>query len=101
MTIDLHIVISIVQLIVIALGGVGFVWTVKSRLDLLIQETSMRHQENSSKFTEIEKRLTELSSTTIEMVKQQIRMDHIDERLNQLGKIVSEGRSARLVRSKG
>ncbi len=84
MTIDLHIIVSLIQLMVIGIGGLYFVWTMKSRLDLLIQETGIKHQANIAKFNEIDKKLTDLSTSTVELVKQQLRMDHIDERLQEL-----------------
>jgi len=89
MTIDLHIIVSLIQLMVIGIGGLYFVWTMKSRLDLLIQETGIKHQANISKFNEIDKKLTDLSTSTVELVKQQLRMDHIDERLQELSNRLS------------
>jgi len=90
MTIDLHIIVSVVQLIVIGVGGLYFLWTMRARLDLLIQETTLKHSSNLSKFDEIDRKLTALASTTVEIVKQQIRMDHIDERVQELSNRVVE-----------
>lgn len=84
MTIDLHILVSVVQLIVIALGGFYFVWTMKSRLDLLIQETGLKHNANLEKFAKIDMQLTALVSTTVELAKQELRLNHMDLRLQEL-----------------
>ncbi len=84
MTVDLHIIVSVVQLAVIGIGGLFFVWTVKSKLDLLIQETGLRHNSNIEKFGEIYKKLNELGETTAQFMKQEMRMDNLDERLQEL-----------------
>lgn len=84
MTIDFHILVSLVQLIVIALGGFYFIWTIKGRLDLLIQETGMKHNANLEKFSEIYKKLNDLAETTAQFVKQEMRMDNLDERIQEL-----------------
>lgn len=90
MTIDLHIVVSVVQLIVIGIGGLYFLWTMRSRLDLLIQETKLKHDANLLKFEDIDKKLTTLAATTVELVRQQMRMDHLDERVQELSNRITE-----------
>lgn len=89
MTIDLHIVVSIVQLLVIGVGGLWFVWSMRTRLDLLIQETSIKHSANIDRFADIEKKLDNLANTAIEFVKQEARMNHIDDRLQELSNRIS------------
>lgn len=84
MTIDLHIVVSVVQLIVIAVGGLGFIWTLKSKLDLLIQETGLKHESNVARFNKIEGKLEELVATALAIAKQEMRMNTIDERILEL-----------------
>lgn len=84
MTIDLHILVSVVQLIVISLGGLGFIWTLKSKLDLLIQETGLKHEQNTSRFIKIEGKLEELVATAIALAKQEMRMNTVDERILEL-----------------
>lgn len=91
MNIDLHIIVSIVQLAVIGIGGLFFVWTVKSKLDLLIQETGLRHNSNIEKFAEIYKKLNELGETTAHFIKQEMRMDNLDERIQELSNRISNG----------
>lgn len=98
MTIDLPILMSLVQLVVIGSGGLYFIWTMQSKLELLIQETKMRHAENSAKFTDIEKQLATLATSTVELVKQQLRLDHMDDRLNEVSKLIAGERTARLNR---
>ena len=84
MTIDLHIIVSIAQLIVIGIGGLYFVWTVKGKLDLLIQETGIKHQANLIKFNEIDVKLNGLVDAAIQLAKQEIRLNNLDERLQEL-----------------
>lgn len=90
MNIDLHIIVSIVQLIVIALGGLWFVWTIKAKLDLLIQETGLKHQANLLKFNEIDSKLNGLVEASIQLAKQEIRMNNMDERVQELSNRISE-----------
>jgi hypothetical protein len=91
MTIDLHILVSIVQLFLIAIGGIGTVWTLKSKLDLLIQETSIKHIANVERFKDIEDKLDTLSHTAVEIVKQEARMNSIDIRLQELSNRLVSG----------
>jgi len=90
MTIDLHIVVSLIQLLVIGIGGLYFVWTMKSRLDLLIQETNIKHSTNLERFSDMDQKLEKLASTAMELVKQQMRMDHMDERLQEFSNHLAE-----------
>lgn len=101
MTIDLHIVVSIVQLIVIAVGGLGFIYTLKNKLDLLIQETSLKHEANLGKFKEIERQLSALVNTTVEIAKQEMRMNTIDERILELSSRIHNYAIGKTIRNKG
>jgi len=72
---------QILTLAAMLLGGFYFVWEIKGKLNLLIQETTMRHDSNVKEFTDIKTQLSELSKVAIELAKQEIRMNTIDQRM--------------------
>lgn len=79
----------LINAFVMIIGGFYFVWEVKSRLSLLIQETALRHASNVEKFTSIDIQLKALVNTTVELAKQEIRMNNVDERLQELSNRIS------------
>lgn len=75
---------TIIQSVVIIIGGFYFLWNLKSELKLLIQETNIRHDNNLKEFENINKKLEGLSQATIEIARQDERMTSQDIRLNNL-----------------
>src|SRR5690348_15279142 len=81
----------ILNTLVMLAGGLYFVWELKSKLVLLIQETNMRHENNKQEFSNLKNdniavnnQLAKLAETTIELAKQEIRMNNIDNRILEL-----------------
>lgn len=64
--------------------GFYFVWGIQTKLMLLIQQTNSRHESNTKELVEIKHQLNELSKTTIELAKQEMRMNNIDQRILEL-----------------
>jgi hypothetical protein len=73
-----------VQVITMVLGGLYALSKIDGRLSMLVKETEIRHITNTEKFTVIDKKLNELVVSTMELVKQEMRMNHLDERLQEL-----------------
>lgn len=91
---------QIINTIVLLSGCFYFVWSIKGKLDLLIQETTLRHESNLEKFDHIDKKLNELVNITVELAKQELRMNHTDERIQELSNRLSSFIRGRAKRSK-
>ena len=72
------------QVITMVAGGLYALNKIDRRLELLVQETGLRHTNNLEKFTIIDSKLNELVVSNLEMVKQGLRMDHVDGRVQEL-----------------
>jgi division protein CdvB (Snf7/Vps24/ESCRT-III family) len=72
------------------LGGLYFLWRMESKLGLLIQETSMRHGYYVEKFEVIDKKIKELVDATVKLAEQEIRLNNMDERMQQIANRINE-----------
>lgn len=89
----------LINAFIVIIGGFYFIWEVKNKVSLLIQETSMRHESNIEKFISIDVQLKALVNTTVELAKQEMRMNSIDDRILELSNrihqhILKNGNSA-------
>lgn len=74
----------ILQVIIMVMGGLYALSKLDIRLNLVAQETAMRHVANQEKFIDIAKKLDELVTYTVQIAKQEMRMDRLDERIQEL-----------------
>lgn len=79
----------VLNALMFVIGGLYFVWEVKNKLQLLIQETTMRHEANVEKFNTIELQIKELINTTVTIAKQEMRMNNLDERIQEISNRLS------------
>lgn len=75
---------NLINVLVLGIGGLWFLWRLEGKLSLLIQETTLRHQNNIEKFVVIDQKLNELVHTTVELAKVEARMNQIDIRIQEL-----------------
>lgn len=74
----------ILQVIIMVMGGLYALSKLDIRLNLVAQETAMRHIANQEKFIDIAKKLDELVTYTVQIARQEVRMNSLDERMLEL-----------------
>lgn len=83
---------SIISTLLFIGTGLYFVWGMQTKLLILIQESNTRHLTNTQKFEEIKDQLKLLADTTLQLAKQEMRMNTIDDRLQELSNRIAKRR---------
>ena len=75
---------TLLQLATILVGGIVALVRVESKLNILTHERVIERESTLRKFSEIDDHLKKLNEVLVQLAKQEVRLDGVDKRINDL-----------------